>query len=872
MHHGGRLWVLWNPVTVQVQGLFKGAQFIQCSILHHASQLNIVATFIYAFNRAAERMELWNSLKSLSAGITLPWVCVGDFNVSLTADERVGCIVHDKEMKEFRDCLADCDLSDHPYTGGGGALFLAQQAREIPQMGKIGSFAGLLSTLTTGPSLLGSISLLLSTGILLSLKAKVQHLKLSDTNTRYFFASIAVRKSRSTIGFIHDAQGRVCKGHAEVTQAFLGYYQTLLGSGEDIQPLPQNLFNHGTLQDAAHLDSVATPLEIRTALNSIDANKSPGVDGYSSGFFKDTWEIIGPDFTAAVMEFFQHGRMPRAANSTLIALIPKIDAPLSVTEFRLISCSIVFYRTVSKILANRMKTVLGDIVGLEQAAFIEGRDLFDNFMLAHELAFKYNRSLLTPRSILKVDIQKAFDSVNWKFLASCLHMFGFPENFSRWVLACVTSSHFSISVNGYTEGFFRGRRGLRQGDPLSPYLFTLCMEVLSRLLRQLPSHPGFSYHPNCVKVKLTHLIFADDLLVFTRGDLPSIQAVDKCLSLFAGFSGLRVNPMKSNLYFGGVNPQLKQLILQTTGYVEGELPNFWGASILLPKGIANKIHKICKDFLWGTDDGARRWVFKSWASLCRPRREGGVDIKEILSWNKAQMMGWLYKLETNAPNIWVQWVNAYILKGVNLWDCHLTAAHSWFWSNVLACRDCLVMLTGGVQQARSMLGSPGYKSLIYDSLRPKSPGISMHKTLNDTSNFPKHSFIGLLAMQNKLPTIDNLCSRGMVIVIRCVLCESQSESANHLFFQCPFSATIWRHVSSSLHITDQLCLRQILRWYKLHNRGNSFVKKQRRCLLLCIIYLIWNERKRRIFKGIHTPPTVIARRAQYLVLTRHGMT
>ncbi|XP_074314389.1 uncharacterized protein LOC141649602 [Silene latifolia] len=331
-----------------------------------------------------------------------------------------------------------------------------------------------------------------------------------------------------------------------------------------------------------------------------------------------------------------------------------------------------------------------------------------------------------------------------------------------------------------------------------------------------------------------------DLLVFTRGDLPSIQAVDKCLSLFAGFSGLRVNPMKYNLYFGGVNPTLKQLILQTTGYVEGDLPvrylgiplfgarltqsmfipmmdkirskishwankclsyagkialinsvifgiqNFWGASILLPKGIAKKIHKICKDFLWGTDDGARRWVFKSWASLCRPRREGGVDIKEILSWNKTQMMGWLYKLETNAPNIWVQWVNAYILKGATLWDSHLTAAHSWFWSNVLACRDCLVMLTGGVQQARSLLGSPGYKSLIYDSLRPKSPGISMHKTLNDTFNFPKHSFIGLLTMQNKLPTIDNLCSRGMVIVNRCVLCESQSESANHLFFSALF--------------------------------------------------------------------------------------
>ncbi|XP_074302947.1 uncharacterized protein LOC141637288 [Silene latifolia] len=270
--------------------------------------------------------------------------------------------------------------------------------------------------------------------------------------------------------------------------------------------------------------------------------------------------------------------MPWAANSTCIALIPKNEAPQSVTEFRPISCCTVFYKTVSKILANRMKTVLGDIVGLEQAAFIQGRDLFDNSMLTHELAFKYNTSLFTPRCTLKVDIQKAFDS---------------------------------------------------------------------------------------------------------GGDLPSIQAVDKCLALFASYSGLKANPMKSNLYFGGVNPQLKHLILTTTGYVEGDLPvrylgiplfgasyfwdtELWGASILLPKGIAKKIHKMCKDFLWGIVDGNMRMVFKSWGSLCRPRKGGELDIKEILSWNKAQMMGWLPKLETNAPNVWGQWVNAYILNDLQV--------------------------------------------------------------------------------------------------------------------------------------------------------------------------------------------------------------
>ncbi|XP_074278284.1 uncharacterized protein LOC141601876 [Silene latifolia] len=380
--------------------------------------------------------------------------------------------------------------------------------------------------------------------------------------------------------------------------------------------------------------------------------------------------------------------------------------------------------------------------------------------------------------------------------------------------------------------------------------------------------------------------------------------------------------MKSNLYFGGVNPQLKQLILDSTGYVEGDFPvrylgiplfgarltqkmfipmmdkvrsyinhwanttlsyagkvalitsvifgihNFWGASILLPKGIAKKIHKICKDFLWGIDDGKRRLVFKSWESLCRPRQEGGVDIKEILSWNKAHMMGWILKLDSAAPNIWVQWVNAYILKSVNFWSFQITAAHSWFWGNIIACRDYLISFTGGIQQAKQLLLAPDYKTLVYDGLRNKGPVFPYHRTLGDSLNIPKHSFIGLLAAENRLPTVDNLCKRGMVLVNRCALCESAAETAGHLFFECSFSAEVWFQVSRWVQVPFQASLSQILRWYKLYNRGSALVKRKRRCLLLCVIYLIWRERNRRIFKGIDSSPAALIWHTQYLVSIR----
>ncbi|XP_074320099.1 uncharacterized protein LOC141656908 [Silene latifolia] len=282
MHSGGRLWVLWNPATVQVQVLDSGAQFLHCSLLHITSQQMVMVTFIYAFNRAVERMELWDTLRHLSTGIGLPWVCLGNFNVSLIADERIGCILYDREMQEFRDCLADCALSDHPYTGGvytwhnkqvnspkwakldrlllnptwflqissstalsSGLFSKLRRLNEHLRAIHTTEFSGItkrVAAAKTGlsqrqtllqadplnPLLLEEEKTLIASYMklktaemrILAQKAKVQHMQLSDANTKYFYASIAAKKCRNTVGLITDAQGRLCTGHAAVTQAF----------------------------------------------------------------------------------------------------------------------------------------------------------------------------------------------------------------------------------------------------------------------------------------------------------------------------------------------------------------------------------------------------------------------------------------------------------------------------------------------------------------------------------------------------------------------------------------------------------------------------------------------------------------------------
>ncbi|XP_074315220.1 uncharacterized protein LOC141651404 [Silene latifolia] len=183
-------------------------------------------------------------------------------------------------------------------------------------------------------------------------------------------------------------------------------------------------------------------------------------------------------------------------------------------------------------------------------------------------------------------------------------------------------------------------------------------------------------------------------------------------------------------------------------------------------------------------------------------------------------------------------------------------------------RDCLLQVTGGKAQAISLLQKPDYKQRVYQLLRKKGLPFSMHKTLGDSFTYPKHAVIGVLAIQNKLPTIDNICSRGLMLVNRCVLCEQQAETAAHLFFECSYSKEVWLGVATWLRCTSSIALRFICSWFKRHNRGRSWLKKQRRCALLSSIYLIWAERNKRIFQNLARPPSSLIWKVKYLVFVR----
>ena len=246
--------------------------------------------------------------------------------------------------------------------------------------------------------------------------------------------------------------------------------------------------------------------------------------------------------------------------------------------------------------------VLPDIIDQSQSSFIKGRSISDNILLAQELFRGYDRETGTPKCAFKLDLHKAFDFVDWRFIISMLLKFNFPILFVNWIKSCITTIMFSVKVNGVISGYFKGAKGLCQGDPLSPYLFTIVMNALSTLLSVKPM--GFKHHWRCKDLGITHLLFADDVLLFAHGDTVSIKHLMNSVDLFSQISGLNASFNKSSVFFSNCKSEVSSWFHRHYNMPAGLLPvKFLGVHLISTKLSINDciplIEKLLVDFIVG---------------------------------------------------------------------------------------------------------------------------------------------------------------------------------------------------------------------------------------------------------------------------------
>jgi hypothetical protein len=272
--------------------------------------------------------------------------------------------------------------------------------------------------------------------------------------------------------------------------------------------------------DAGEASSLELPFEEREVLEvvkGLNRGKAPGPDGFTLAFFQDCWDVIKSDLMGVFQDFHSHSKFVKSINATFLVLIPKKFGAVDLKDFRPISLVSGVYKIIAKVLANRLRRVVEKIILNPQNAFVKGRQILSSVLIANECLDSRIKSGELGL-LCKLDIEKAYDHVNWDFLLYMLRRCGFGERWCSWIAHCISSVRFSVLVNGTPSGFFSSSRGLRQGDPLSLLLFVIVMEAFSKLFyitAQRSFLSGFSVGSSSNGViDICHLLFADDTLVF----------------------------------------------------------------------------------------------------------------------------------------------------------------------------------------------------------------------------------------------------------------------------------------------------------------------------------------------------------------------
>ena len=273
-------------------------------------------------------------------------------------------------------------------------------------------------------------------------------------------------------------------------------------------------------------------------------DKAAGPDGLNPYFYQHFCSQVGADVFSSCSEWLESGVLPRPLIKTLVVLIPKCHNPDLIKDFHPISLCNVLYKIVAKVLANRIKVILPNLISSEQSDFVPNRSIVHNIVVAFETLHSMRRQTKEKQgnAALKIDISKAYDRIRWPYLKAVLCRMGFSKKWVKWIMLCVSSVTYSVLINNHHVGPIVPQRGLRQGGPLSLYLFILCAEGLSALLKKAEAQNIIHGVRVCRGAPtVSHLLFADDSFLFFKVMEDECKALKDLLKIYEIDSGQSIN-------------------------------------------------------------------------------------------------------------------------------------------------------------------------------------------------------------------------------------------------------------------------------------------------------------------------------------------
>lgn len=264
--------------------------------------------------------------------------------------------------------------------------------------------------------------------------------------------------------------------------------------------------------DLSALDLPFTEEEIWWVIKELKPDKAPGPDGFTAAFYQTAWHIIKGDILAAFNAFYTVDRRQfRCVNGALLTLLPKILVPKSPKDYRPISLIHSFAKLVAKLLSKRLSPHLHTLISCNQTAFVKGRSILDSFKYVQRTAILLRKKKV-PKFLLKLDISKVFDTVAWPFVLEVLEAWGFGQRWRDWIALLLSTASTRILLNGQPGAPIHHLRDLRQGDPLSPMLFILAMDVLNRLFTKA-AEEGLLQPLGHRAIKFRCSMYADDVML-----------------------------------------------------------------------------------------------------------------------------------------------------------------------------------------------------------------------------------------------------------------------------------------------------------------------------------------------------------------------